>query len=262
MDRISYVENQQYVLKKNFAETKKVLIFAVEKYKFQKTDMKFTKEQAVESITAKFTDKAKGIDLARTIDEAVSNGIEMVGENSEMELNAFVGIVEKNVSSALGLARHLKNTETQSLQEKIAELEKKVPKTEPKQDPKTEPEPNSEIKALLDRIEALEKDKADNAKATKIAEKRNAIAAKIKELGVSDEKWVNTMLDEVSITEDTDVEKKSKDYVALYNSSHSSTSITPKVPGAPSADKIDLSGLDDALKQIRGDFGKPNDNKN
>lgn len=224
--------------------------------------MKFTKEQAVESITAKFTDKAKGIDLARTIDEAVSNGMEMVGENSEMELNAFVGIVEKNVSSALGLARHLKNTETQSLQEKIAELEKKVPKTEPKQDPKTEPEPSSEIKALLDRIVALEKDKADNAKATKIAEKRNAIAAKIKELGVSDEKWVNTMLDEVSITEDTDVEKKSKDYVALYNSSHSSTSITPKVPGAPSADKIDLSGLDDALKQIRGDFGKPNDNNN
>lgn len=224
--------------------------------------MKFTKEQAVESITAKFTDKAKGIDLARTIDEAVSNGIEMVGENSEMELNAFVGIVEKNVSSALGLARHLKNTETQSLQEKIAELEKKVPKTEPKQDPKTEPEPSSEIKALLDRIEALEKDKADNAKATKIAEKRNAIAAKIKELGVSDEKWVNTMLDEVSITEDTDVEKKSKDYVALYNSSHSSTSITPKVPGAPSADKIDLSGLDDALKQIRGDFGQKKENKN
>jgi hypothetical protein len=186
----------------------------------------------------------------------------MVGENSEMKLNAFVGIVEKNVSSALGLARHLKNTETQSLQEKIAELEKKVPKTEPTQDPKTEPEPNSEIKALLDRIEALEKDMADNEKATKIAKKRNAIAAKIKELGVSDEKWVNTMLDEVSITEDTDVEKKSKDYVALYNSSHSSTSITPKVPGAPSADKIDLSGLDDALKQIRGDFRKPNDNNN
>lgn len=225
--------------------------------------MKFTKEQAVESITAKFTDKAKGIDLVRTIDEAVSNGMEMVGENSEMELNAFVGIVEKNVSSALGLARHLKNTETQSLQERIAELEKKVPKpAEPKQDPKTEPEPNSEIKALLDRIEALEKDKADNAKATKIAEKRNAIAAKIKELGVSDEKWVNTMLDEVSITEDTDVEKKSKDYVALYNSSHPSTSITPKVPGVPSADKIDLSGLDDALKQIRGDFGQTKENKN
>jgi len=222
--------------------------------------MKFTKEQAVESITAKFTDKAKGIDLARTIDEAVSNGMEMVGENSEMELDVFVGIVEKNVSSALGLARHLKNTETQTLQEKIAELEKKVPKPTP--EPKDEPKPNDEIKALLDRIEALEKDKSEKAKEEKIAEKRNAIALKLKELGVTDEKWVNSILGEVSITEETDVEKKSKDYLNLYKTSHPSSSITPKVPGAPSEDKIDLSGLDDALKQIRGDFGKPNDNKN
>lgn len=225
--------------------------------------MKFTKEQAVEEITAKITDKDKDLDLARTINECVENGLKIVGENEEMELKDFVAFVQPFVATAAGLAHKNAVTATKTLQEKIAELEKKDPaKTDPKTDPKKDPEPSSEIKALLDRIEALEKDKADNAKATKIAEKRNAIAAKIKELGVSDEKWVNTMLDEVSITEDTDVEKKSKDYVALYNSSHSSTSITPKVPGAPSADKIDLSGLDDALKQIRGDFGKPNDNKN
>ena len=222
--------------------------------------MKFTKEQAVESITAKFTDKAKGIDLARTIDEAVSNGIEMLGENSEMELEAFVGIVEKNVSSALGLARHLKNTETQELQSRIAELEKKLPKKDP--EPKNEPKPNEEMKALLDRIEALEKDKAENEKANKIADKRKSIAAKIKELGVTDEKWVDNMLKEVSITEETDVEQKSKDYVALYQSSHRQPSITPRAPGSPSQEKVDLSGLDEALRQIRGDFGKPNNNKN
>jgi hypothetical protein len=222
--------------------------------------MKFTKEQAVESITAKFTDKAKGIDLARTIDEAVSNGIEMLGENSEMELETFVGIVEKNVSSALGLARHLKNTETQELQSRIAELEKKLQKND--QEPKNEPKPNEEMKALLDRIEALEKDKAENEKANKIADKRKSIAAKIKELGVTDEKWVDNMLKEVSITEETDVEQKSKDYVALYQSSHRQPSITPRAAGSPSQEKVDLSGLDEALRQIRGDFGKTNNNKN
>ena len=83
--------------------------------------MKFTKDEAVQSMTAKFADKAKGIDLARTIEEAVSNGMEMVGENSEMELDAFVAIVEKNVSSALGLARHLKTSTTSELQAKITE---------------------------------------------------------------------------------------------------------------------------------------------
>jgi hypothetical protein len=70
------------------------------------------------------------------------------------------------------------------------------------------------------------------------------------------------MLKEVSITEETDVEQKSKDYLALYNASHPTSSITPRVPGAPNPDKIDLSGLDEQLKQMRGDFGKPNDNKN
>jgi len=223
--------------------------------------MKFTKEQAVEEITAKITDKDKDLDLARTVNECVENALKMVGENEEMELDAFVSFVQPFVATAAGLAHKNAATATKTLQEKIAELEKKDPdKPDPKADPK--PGESEEMKSLRERLEALEKDKEANAKAAKISEKRNAIAAKIKELGVSDEKWVNTLLDEVSITEDTDVEKKSKDYVAIYNSSHSSSSITPRVPGAPSVDKIDLTGLDDALKQIRGDFGKPNDNKN
>ena len=224
--------------------------------------MKFTKQQAVEEITAKITDKDKDLDLARTIDECVENGLKIVGENEEMELKDFVAFVQPFVATAAGLAHKNAVTATKTLQEKIAELEKNPPKPDPKPNPKPAPEPNSEMKALLDRIEALEKDKAENAKATKIADKRKEISSKLKELGVTDEKWVESMLKEVSITEETDVEQKSKDYLALYNASHPTSSITPRVPGAPNPDKIDLSGLDEQLKQMRGDFGKPNDNKN
>jgi hypothetical protein len=221
--------------------------------------MKFTKEKAVEEITAKITDKDKDLDLARTVNECVENALKMVGDNEEMELNDFVSFVQPFVATAAGLAHKNAATATKTLQEKIAELEKKDPA---KTDPKQEPEPNSEMKALLDRIEALEKDKAANEKATKIADKRKAIASKLKELGVTDEKWVSSMLNEVSITEETDVEQKSKDYLAIYNSSHDSTSITPKTPGAPANDKIDLSGLDTQLKQMRGDFGNNKDTNN
>lgn len=227
-----------------------------------KFTMKFTKEKAVEEITAKITDKDKDLDLARTVNECVENALRMVGDNEEMELKDFVAFVQPFVATAAGLAHKNAATATKTLQEKIAELEKKDPaKTDPKQEPKKEPEPNSEMKALLDRIEALEKDKAANEKATKIANKRKAIASKLKELGVADEKWVNSMLNEVSITEETDVEQKSKDYLAIYNSSHDSTSITPKTPGAPANDKIDLSELDNQLRQMRGDFGT-HENKN
>ena len=225
--------------------------------------MKFTKQQAVEEITAKITDKDKDLDLARTVNECVENALRMVGDNEEMELNDFVSFVQPFVATAAGLAHKNAATATKTLQEKIAELEKKDPaKTDPKTDPKKDPEPNSEMKALLDRIEALEKDKSENAKATKIADKRKEISSKLKELGVNDEKWVESMLKEVSITEETDVEQKSKDYLALYNASHPASSITPRTPGAPNPDKIDLTGLDEQLKQMRGDFGKPNDNKN
>ena len=143
--------------------------------------MKFTKEKAVEEITAKITDKDKDLDLARTVNECVENALRMVGDNEEMELNDFVSFVQPFVATAAGLAHKNAATATKTLQEKIAELEKKDPaKTDPKQEPKKEPEPNSEMKALLDRIEALEKDKAENAKATKIADKRKAIASKLK----------------------------------------------------------------------------------
>lgn len=223
--------------------------------------MKFTKEKAVEEITAKITDKDKDLDLARTVNECVENALKMVGDNEEMELNDFVSFVQPFVATAAGLAHKNAATATKTLQEKIAELEKKDPaKTDPKQEPKKESEPNSEMKALLDRIEALEKDKAANEKATKIADKRKAIASKLKELGIADEKWVNSMLNEVSITEETDIEQKSKDYLAIYNSSHDSASVTPKTPGAPAKDNIDLSGLDTQLQQMRGNFGNTNDN--
>lgn len=225
--------------------------------------MKFTKEQAVEEITAKITDKDKDLDLARTVEECVENALKMVGENEQMELDAFVSFVMPFVSTAAGLAHKNAVTATKTLQEKIAELEKKGnTNDEPQKGKKKDTEPNNEMKALLDRIEALEKDKAENEKAKKIAEKRKGIAAKIKELGVTDEKWVSSMLNEVSITEETDVEQKSKDYVALYQSSHRQPSITPRMTGSPSQEKVDLSGLDEALRQIRGDFGKPKENKN
>ena len=121
--------------------------------------MKFTKEQAIESITSKFADKAKGIDLKRTIEEAVSNCMEMVGENSEMELDAFVGFVEKNVSSALGFAKHLKKTATESMQEQLAELQRKLDGKEP---PKTDDDKpiktdDPALKAMQDEIAEMKK---------------------------------------------------------------------------------------------------------
>ena len=223
---------------------------------------KFTKQQAVEEITAKITDKDKDLDLSRTIGECVENALKMVGENEEMELDAFVALVQPFVATEAGLAHKTGVTATKTLQEKIAELEGKT-KTEPKpkDNPKKDEKPSDEMKALLERIEKLEQDKLEADKKTKIDAKRSELSSAISKLGVDDKDWVNALLKEVSVTEDTDVEQKSKDYVALYNKTHSiGTSMTPKGASGTSDDKIDLSGLDTALGQLRGTFGQENKN--
>lgn len=192
--------------------------------------MKFTKEQAVESIKGKFADKAKGIDLDRTIDEAVSNGIEMIGENSEMELDAFTTIVEKNVSTALGLAKHLKKDAATELQKQINELQQKLglQDTPPKETPKVIKSEDPAIQAILDKMNAMEAKIAQTEKEKSVSEKRNQLIAKMKE-SIKDEEWINAYLAEISVTEETDVEAKAKDYVAFYNKTHTKGGkITPK----------------------------------
>lgn len=196
--------------------------------------MKFTKKDAVESITAKFADKAKGIDLARTIEEAVSNGMEMIGENSEMELDAFVAVVEKNVSSALGLARHLKTTATTEMQQQLDELKAKLEGKEPPKQNQKSGEIKSDdptVQAMLEKITAMEKKLETTEREKSVSEKRSALKAKMAE-SIKDNDWIDAYLAEINVTEETDVEAKAKDYVAFFNKTHAKGGrMTPKPAG-------------------------------
>lgn len=209
--------------------------------------MKFTKEQAIESITSKFADKAKGIDLKRTIEEAVSNCMEMVGENSEMELDAFVGFVEKNVSSALGFAKHLKKTATESMQEQLAELQRKLDGKEP---PKTDDDDkpiktdDPALKAMQDEIAEMKKKLAAKDAEEAVTEKRKQLVAKMGE-SIKDKDWIDDYLKEIQITAETDVEQKAKDFIAFYNKTQSKGGrTTPKQTGG------DDDGVDSNVKSV------------
>lgn len=214
--------------------------------------MKFTKEEAIERIKAIFADKAKGIDLDRTITDAVSNGMEMVGENSEMELDAFAGFVEKNVSSALGLARHERSTFSTNLQEQIAELQRKLEGKPPTNaDDKNPPKSDDPaIQALMDEVRQMKaKLTAREAEAT-IAEKRNQLIAKMGE-SIKDKDWIEAYIAEISITADFDVEAKAKDYVAFYNKTQTrGGKITPKPTDNPEDSNTEVKKVIEDAKAI------------
>lgn len=216
--------------------------------------MKFTKEQAIEALKAKVPAKDKELDLERTITEAVDNCLAFVGEESEMELNDFVEKAWKSVKSSIGLAHNENSKVAQKLKDQIAELQRKIDGKEP---PKTDDDDKSiktddpTLKAMLDKMSALEqKLAAKDAEAT-IAEKRQQLIAKMGE-SIKDKDWIEAYLSEISITADTDVEAKAKDYVAFYNKTHTKGGkITPKPAGDDDDDNSNVKSTVAAAAALR-----------
>lgn len=216
--------------------------------------MKFTKEQAIEALKAKVPAKDKELDLERTITEAVDNCLAFVGEESEMELNDFVEKAWKSVKSSIGLAHNENSKVAQKLKDQIAELQRKIdgkepPKTDDDDKPIKTDDPT--LKAMLDKMSALEqKLAAKDAEAT-IAEKRQQLIAKMGE-SIKDKDWIEAYLSEISITAETDVEAKAKDYVAFYNKTHTKGGkITPKPAGDDDDDNSNVKSTVAAAAALR-----------
>ena len=215
--------------------------------------MKFTKNEAIERIKGIFAKKAEGIDLERTITDVVSNGMDMLGENSEVELDAFVGFMEKNVSSALGFGKHLKKTATDSMQEQIAELQRKIggkDTSQQQQQTTTIKSDDPAIQAMLDKLTVMEQKLNASEQERTIADKRNQLIAKMSE-SIKDKDWIEGYLKEISITAETDVEAKAKDYVAFYNKSFpTGGKITPRKTGEQDNTDAEVKKTLDAAKAI------------
>lgn len=212
--------------------------------------MKFTKEQAVQNLTSIFAPKVKDIDLSRTIAEAVDNGMAMIGEASEMELNDFTATIEKIVMSAVGLTRHESSVVANRLNGEIEELKKKATPPAPATPPT--PPANDELTKALNRIAALEEAANKRTKQETESQKRQAISDYLTNNGVTDKKWIEKMVGRIAISEDTDVEKEGKDCLELFNGARAkSSSFTPKTPGGVSPESQEQSVIALAKKKMQ-----------
>lgn len=193
---------------------------------------KFTKQEAIKALEAKIPAKDKELDLGRTISEAVDNSLELIGEDSEMELEDFVAKVFKQVKTSIGLTHSENSKVAQKMQSQLDELQKKIDgKSGQKKDDGEDGgsgNENKEIKAMMEKIAKMEEKLAAKETADTVAEKRKQLIAKMSE-DIKDNEWIEGYLAEISVTADTDVEAKAKDYVAFYNKTHTKGGkVTPK----------------------------------
>lgn len=200
--------------------------------------MKFSKEEAREKITAMFSKEVEKIDdWERTIKENVETLCELVGEESEIELDAFADKALKMLKTQKGHINKANATVAESLNKQIEELKKKTEepskkKKKTKEEDDDDDEKNDAMVKLEERLKKLEEEKqAEEAKKT-ISQKREQLAAEIKKKGVKNDKWVKSMLEKAKIDESTDVEKEADSYLEMYNEFFSEMPEDDTTPGA------------------------------
>lgn len=217
--------------------------------------MKFTKEQAFEILRSNLTNGGKKTlrMSEKSINAQLDTLIPLVA-NDEMELNDFIEKVKPTFATMNSNAEKDNSDFIKQWKEQHPD-----PSPDPSPDP-NKPDPtkpittnNPEIKAMMDRIAALEKENNENKLKAEVAVKRNELVAKMKEKGITDTDWIDSFLGEVTIDKDIDVDAKAESFLKIYNKSKSviSPNPTPQISQTPPPDQNPLKAASDYMKAQR-----------
>ena len=201
--------------------------------------MKFTKEEAFEKLKGLLTNNGKK-DLQmseRSVNEQLEVLMPLIA-NDEMELDDFIGKVKTSFEVMNSNAK-------KDNSDFVKEWEKNHPVTEPpKNDPPKNNEPSDAMAALLKRIDELEKKNAERDKEAVLVQKRKDLLKAMKDKGIKDENWSKSFIEEISITEDFDVDAKADAYLKIYNKSQAGQTGSGSTPFGSSSNGGDPNRKD------------------
>ena len=193
--------------------------------------MKFTKEEAYKELVAKMTTNGETLNLSeRSVNEQLENLIGLIA-NDDTELTDFVDKVLPFIKTA---DANVRNDVSQGI--KAFTSKQKTTSTKKA----TEDETETSNDELIERLAKLEKTLEENEQRQKRTQVKTDILTRLKEKGVKNEEWAVALLDEISISEDFDVDSKVDSYVKLYNKANADTGGsggTPRGAGGSGSNK-------------------------
>lgn len=173
--------------------------------------MKFTKEDAYKELVAKMTAKGEKLNLSeRSINEQLEKLISLIA-NEETELEDFI---EKSLPFFKTADANVRNDISVGIKDYI-DKNPKVEKT--KQQDADGKEDDEELRKVLERLESLEKRNSELETAELVKQKKKEIKSYLKEKGVKNEDWISEMLEQISISKDTEVQSKGESLLGMYN---------------------------------------------
>ena len=213
--------------------------------------MKFTKEQAFEILRSNLTNGGKKTlrMSEKSINAQLDTLIPLVA-NDEMELNDFIEKVKPTFATMNSNAEKDNSDFIKQWKEQHPDQNPDPNNPEPK---KTTATDNPEIKTLMDRIEALEKENNENKLKAEVAGKRTELVAKMKEKGITDTEWIDSFLGEVTIDKDVDVDAKAESFLKIYNKTKAivDPSNTPHTSHTHQEEQNPLKAASDFMKAQR-----------
>lgn len=202
--------------------------------------MKFTKEDARKELSSQMTAKGEKLNLSeRSLNEQLDTLIPLLA-NEETELADFVSKVLPIFKTADANVRNdvsagIKDYEAKKNEQNGGNNGKKT-------------EEGAQENPFEKRLAELEAKLANADREARVSAKRAEIISKLKEKGVKDDEWAKTLLGEVNITDDFDVDAKVSSYVTLYNKSHAGYDPNA-TPGGANGGGDTKKELDDLIKE-------------
>lgn len=174
--------------------------------------MKFTKEDAYKDLVSKMTAKGEKLSLSdKSVNAQLETLIPLIA-NEEMELAEFV---EKVLPCFQTTNANIRNDVSHGIKDY---MEKNPTQSQPSNPPTPPTPPTDPTQALLARLEALEQKNRESEAALKAQGVKKDLSAKMKELGIKSDKWIESMVSVAQITDDFDVNTNAQNYLELYNS--------------------------------------------
>lgn len=195
--------------------------------------MKFTKDDAYKELVAKMTAKGEKLNLSeRSINEQLESLIPLIAsEDTEIadfieKALPFFKTADANVRNDVSVGINKYKSENPVKQ--VQQTQETPPTNENKVDANDE---------LLKRLADLESKLEQQEKDKRTANIRSEIISKLKEKGVEDTEWSNSLISEIYITDDFNVDEKVESYLKLYNKSKSNVNPNASPEGASAGGK-------------------------
>lgn len=199
--------------------------------------MKFTRDDARKELSTQMTAKGEKLNLSeRSLNEQLDALIPLLA-NEETELADFVSKVLPIFKTADANVRN-------DVSAGINDYKKQNPQQGGA--PTSTPTPSTD-NPLEKRLADLEAKLAQAESAAKLSSIKAEIAAKLKEKGVKHDDWAKSLLNELAISEDVDVDAKVDSLLGIYNQmmAQANPNVTPNQAGSGNPNK----DLEEAIKE-------------